>query len=314
MTNTSTNGEDAPVWFSDGSVIVRKGGTSFKVHRSLIESLSHNFFDSDGIVKMSAEDSKDISVYAVTSNNIDVKHLKSIFTHLYHRIHLSADAPFDHVLRLYISTAPDYANMPSVHELAAKYLNEILNINPLNVDFTDIKEIQAALNCSRAFEHPELQTSLEKALYYAYMISDNVIYPGQDLPPPTPVDGPLLYRLSLTDAHITTHLMTSITDFFSPTIFQPACGSHMACTDIFAKHWVALAADPVLEDGGLCDTFRTLNRLSTIAWVDEKVLSVCDECLKNVREEWEEEAIVIWGKIGEWIEEAKSSSKELPSS
>jgi len=201
----------------------------------------------------------------------------------------------------------------------------------MKVDFTNLKAIQAALECAISSGTTDLQKSLEKALYYAYMLSDTIIYPDQYVNA-SPADIHQ-YRLSPTEAHITKHLMTSITTFFSPTIFQPANGSHMACTDIFAKHWVTLAVEPALEDGGLCDTFGTLNRLSSLAWVDEvgaegdgdsnvggevtgekKVVSVCDECLKNVRAEWEEEAMNIWAKIGEWIEEAKQLSKEFPSS
>ncbi len=46
----------------------------------------------------------------------------------------------------------------------------------------------------------------------------------------------------------------------------------------------------------------------------KKAVSVCDECLKSIREEWEEEAMNIWAQIGEWIGEAKQSSEEVPSS
>lgn len=159
------------------------------------------------------------------------------------------------------------------------------------------------------------------------MISDIVICPDQPIPNSPPSDTHQ-HRLSPTEAHITKDLMASITTFFSPTIFQPANGSHMSCTNIFAKQWVTFAVEPALDDGGLCNTFSTLNRLSKVAWVDEvdadaneegersgekKALSVCDECLKSVREEWAEGAISVWAKIGEWIEEAKQLSKEVPS-
>lgn len=119
-------------------------------------------------------------------------------------------------------------------------------------------------------------------------------------------------RLTGSTTEICTNLMTRISDYLSPLIFQSVGAGHMTCTDGFAEQWMAKVVQPTMENNGLCDAFGTLRKLRVVEWKapgedGEEITVVCDECVSGQRDEWKAEAKNIWILLGEWINESEAS-------
>lgn len=74
----------------------------------------------------------------------------------------------------------------------------------------------------------------------------------------------------------------------------------MACTDALAEHWMTSVISPALSDPtrGVNAPIEALQNVSEIDWAG---LGLCQECVRNKREEWKEEMDTIWEKMDEWL-------------
>lgn len=93
-------------------------------------------------------------------------------------------------------------------------------------------------------------------------------------------------------------LLDDLVGHFTPILFTVATAGHMACTDVFAEQWMPLVIQPALENSGLC---RPLETLQTVIDLDWKAHGMCDECVKEKREEWCDEQRAIWRKLDGWL-------------
>ena len=71
----------------------------------------------------------------------------------------------------------------------------------------------------------------------------------------------------------------------------------MACTDALAEHWMTSVIGPALADptGGVSAPIEALQKICEIDW---KELGLCEECVRDKREEWKGEVVYpIWEKM-----------------
>lgn len=94
-------------------------------------------------------------------------------------------------------------------------------------------------------------------------------------------------------------VMQQLVDYFTPVFFTIPTGSHMECTETFARNWMSLAIEPAIQNGGIYKPFETLRKIQEVDW---KALGLCDECCEEKHDEWEQEADNIWLKIQKWID------------
>ncbi|KAK7466119.1 hypothetical protein VKT23_004844 [Stygiomarasmius scandens] len=93
-------------------------------------------------------------------------------------------------------------------------------------------------------------------------------------------------------------LMENLATYFTPVIFTPPPTSHMACTDVIADRWMQFVITPVLADSGLCHPIESLEMLKSVDWVKE---GICEDCVKDKRDEWTEEQNTVWNKMDDWL-------------
>lgn len=96
------------------------------------------------------------------------------------------------------------------------------------------------------------------------------------------------------------HLQTQLISHFTPILFTVSTAGHMACTDAFAEHWMTSVIGPALSDptGGVNAPIEALEKLRELDWVG---LGLCEECVRDKREEWKAEMGTIWEKMDEWL-------------
>lgn len=92
--------------------------------------------------------------------------------------------------------------------------------------------------------------------------------------------------------------MTELINHFTPILFTPAATPHMACTDVFADVWMPLVIQPALEDDGVYKPLETLERIRNVDW---RKHGLCEDCVKEKREEWREEQENIWKLMDGWL-------------
>jgi hypothetical protein len=117
--------------------------------------------------------------------------------------------------------------------------------------------------------------------------------PGSHRDPPNPLLHPAIIRAAQ-------HLQSQLISHFTPILFTVSTAGHMACTDAFADHWMTSVISPALSDptGGVNAPIETLEKLCELDWVG---LGICEECVRDKREEWKGEVDTIWEKMDEWL-------------
>lgn len=112
------------------------------------------------------------------------------------------------------------------------------------------------------------------------------------------------------EAAMCERLMIAVAEHFSPTLFQPPAARHMACTDVYAAVWMDCAVQPTFAGEGTANPFATMRRWRAMDWKMEDGAveddgdartQPCEECLKALREEWEEEALNMWNMMDQWM-------------
>ncbi|KAF9048360.1 hypothetical protein BDZ89DRAFT_760359 [Hymenopellis radicata] len=97
-----------------------------------------------------------------------------------------------------------------------------------------------------------------------------------------------------------TNLLDSLISHFTALLFTPPATSHMGCTDVFAESWMTVVISPSLESHGV---YRPLESLDMMKKIDWGSMGVCQSCVADKHEEWNEEADVVWKLLGEWLQE-----------
>lgn len=160
---------------------------------------------------------------------------------------------------------------------------------------------------------------LKRALFYSYTTAPDIAFYEENtstaIHESTSLSGeshPETMHLSPSDSNVCFRLMTHISESFSPTLFQPPPALHMECTDVYADLWMENAVQPAFSDAGISKPFETLARLRKLNWKRDASdhsngrSEPCDECLDHRRKDWLEEAIAIWNRMDEWIDQGNS--------
>jgi hypothetical protein len=79
----------------------------------------------------------------------------------------------------------------------------------------------------------------------------------------------------------------------------------MACTDVLAERWMDDVIGPALVDGGVGHPLETITRIQHLAAGAWKARGVCDDCVKWLQSEWQNEKSSVWKKLDRWIDEAE---------
>ncbi|KAI5121384.1 hypothetical protein M0805_001197 [Coniferiporia weirii] len=318
-------------WLEDGSVLLIADGVIYKTYYSLLARLSPNFFDKychTPILKEIHEANVDLSVTKALADGIPCfvvnpglqvskDDFDSLMSHIHHVVQartLADDTSFAYILRLFVVTAPSKFDFESIHRAVTRRLKVILFENPLEVDYNDWKLLKKSFYAADKDLNPEVKVALGKALYYSYTIHPEITFEEvspesneatqeiiTDLQPDTTSS-----HISGAEAVICERLMTKIAEYFSSILFQPPAALHMECTDVYASLWMERAVQPAISENGTANPFATLRRLRSLDWRRETSVNgglpePCEECLKQKRDEWEEEALTIWKLMDAWL-------------
>jgi hypothetical protein len=96
------------------------------------------------------------------------------------------------------------------------------------------------------------------------------------------------------------HFQSQLISHFTPVLFTVSTAGHMTCTDALAEHWMTSVIGPALSDpaGGVSAPIEALEKICEIDWIK---LGLCEECVRNKREEWKGEVDTIWEKMDGWL-------------
>ncbi|KAI6043353.1 hypothetical protein EDC04DRAFT_2866353 [Pisolithus marmoratus] len=309
-------------WFDDGSVVVtirtlsngdsEEGTVLFKLHSSLLARHSTYF---SRVLDGPATDSRRLDNHAgpcistVTIPpvlGVRVEDFVSLLEHLYHDTPLSSKAPFTHVASILRVSSPSQLDFSRLHELVRGYLEAMFPSGPL--PFTHPNHLEEALALTTAYKIE----SIRKGIYYSLVTTtdfeadevggkevanrDNNLAVGQD---GIIEDSKTRHTvLSPADVERCGKLMAGIVDHFTPILFTPPTTPHMACTDVFADKWMSLVIQSAISDGGVYKPLETLECIKQLDWAAE---GLCPACVREKREEWTEEQVVVWQKMDRWL-------------
>ncbi|KAF6750569.1 hypothetical protein DFP72DRAFT_910551 [Ephemerocybe angulata] len=183
---------------------------------------------------------------------------------------------------------PSRLDIPKLHSDARQTFESIFPPHMLAIK-RDSSTLYHALLVAEEFTF----RNVRKALLYAIITSNNI-----DTAAGTPSDP----AWSAHHVKIFAHLLAKFVDKFAPVLYTVANAGHMACTDAFADAWMPLVIEPSYQDDGVTDPLRSLQRIKGIDWGKH---GICDECVKDKTDEWNEEMENIWAVLDEWIEEAE---------
>lgn len=132
-------------------------------------------------------------------------------------------------------------------------------------------------------------TPVQRALYYHVATSLHLNEDGD-------IDQEAT-NLTLELAQRCKDILNQLIDHFTPILFTVATANHMACTDVFAEAWMPLVIGPALENNGLCSPIETLQTIMDLDW---KSHGLCEDCVKDKRDEWRGEQEDVWEKLEGW--------------
>ncbi|KAI6097985.1 hypothetical protein EDD17DRAFT_1478111 [Pisolithus thermaeus] len=311
-------------WFDDGSVIVTvqtfsshdsaEGAVLFKLHSSLLARHSTYFSrvldGTDGGEKQPGNSTGSSCIPTVTvlpTLGVRLDDFVSLLEHLYHDTPLSSKIPFTHVASILRVSSPSQLDFPRLHELAQRYLEAMFPSGPS--PFTHPNHLQEALALTRTYEIG----SIRKGIFYSLVTTTNFepeeVGEGaedvsRDGNPAQGQNGILEDPntrhtvLSPADVERCGKLMAGIVDHFTPILFTPPATPHMACTDVFADKWMSLVIQSAIADGGVYKPLETLEYIKQLDWAAE---GLCAACVREKREEWTEEQVVVWEKMDGWL-------------
>ncbi|CCM05135.1 uncharacterized protein FIBRA_07343 [Fibroporia radiculosa] len=288
-------------WLSDGSLIVRTQGHAFKIHRTLL----HRHSPVLAALSTSQEANCDSMhgcplVYIPDERGVSSADFEALLAHLYHDTPIDSDAPFSHLAAVLRASSKEQLDFPSIHELVRRRLGKLIPSELEALLKASVEQPDEALTLAVEYDID----SIKKSLFYVLATHADLDHDEPDgmLPvPDAPVDStPSQPRFNLSPA-LTRRcqaLLDELVAHFTPILFTVATAHHMACTDIFAETWMPLVIQPALESSGLC---RPLETLQTIIELDWAAHGLCEECVRDKREEWRGEQKAIWDRMDGWL-------------
>ncbi|EIW53294.1 uncharacterized protein TRAVEDRAFT_154698 [Trametes versicolor FP-101664 SS1] len=290
-TNTEQQHEirrHARYWLEDGSLVVRAQDDFYKVHRTLLHrhskvlaalgpSPTDDGHTVDGLVVVHIPDALEV-------RSAD---FEALLEHLYHDAPIDDTAPFTRVASVLRASAKEQLDFPAIHALARTRLEGMFPADPESAPFA-MEHAEEALTLAVKHDIP----SIRKALYYS--IATHSHDHGADDPNAPAPRLPLSPELSARcDA-----LLDNLIAHFTPILFTVATAGHMACTDVFAEKWMPLVIQRALDENGLCRPLETLEEIIAIDWAAE---GLCEECVRDKREEWRGEQKDVWARMDGWL-------------
>ncbi|KAJ3784501.1 hypothetical protein GGU10DRAFT_388255 [Lentinula aff. detonsa] len=310
-------------WFDDGDTILHHeilnnhdySGTLYRIHLSKFASVKSPEFSSssqlvtepgldpsdDGLPKLeSLQTTADgILERDILSNNhgckyivlgreraINVNDLVALLDHVYGENVLSSKSDFNRITSILRITSPNQLDIPALYEEAIGYFidlfpNDAQELSTFKCEFTE----QAMV---LALQHNIRQP--QKALIY-YLATQTHLDSDFSVPLPN----------QTTISTLSHTISSNLISFFTPLLFTPPPTSHMECTDALAGYWMPLVISPAIEDSAMGKPLQTLERMKNVNWTE---YGICEECVRDKREEWTEEQSRVWKLMDEWIFES----------
>jgi len=197
---------------------------------------------------------------------------------------------FDEISSVLTLSSRSRLDLPEIYDVARENLSSFFPHTP--TPYYEFGQLEEALVL--AIEHDV--KPIRKTLYYALITHTNI---GVEDPSEATEIHPIL------SSHpeiikAAQHLQSQLISHFTPILFTVSTAGHMACTDAFAEHWMTSVIGPALSDptGGVNAPIEALEKLRELDWAE---LGLCEECIRNKREEWKGEMDIIWEKADEWL-------------
>jgi len=198
---------------------------------------------------------------------------------------------FEHISSVLTLSSPSRLDLPEIYRVAKDNLNSFFPHRP--TPYYEFSQPEEALVL--AIEHDV--KPIQKTLYYALITHSDI---GIKVSSETQQIHPILssYPEVLKASQ---HLQSQFISHTTPILFTVSTASHMECTDALAEHWMASVISPALSDptGGVSAPIEALQKMCEIDWTE---LGLCEECVRNKREEWKGEIDTMWEKMDEWLD------------
>ncbi|KAK7686696.1 hypothetical protein QCA50_010296 [Cerrena zonata] len=277
-------------WSDDGTLLVHVQQSVYKLKPDCLDQLSSRFAS----FPRTPDSQHGLpSVIIPTELEITSDDFETLLDYVYHGIPLDSQTSFAQAVTVLKTSSTTKLDFPSINALARQRL---LDIFPKQLDdlvqYPDAPD--EALSLAVQYDlHP-----IQKALYYR--VATHLHLEDDDAPDEndTPPSETTIARLSPDLLKKCKDLLDDLIGHFTPILFTVATAGHMVCTDVFAEAWMPLVIQPALENNGLCKPIETLQTIIDLDW---KVQGLCEECVKDKREEWKGEQQVVWNKMDGWL-------------
>ncbi|CDO70332.1 hypothetical protein BN946_scf184843.g21 [Trametes cinnabarina] len=283
----------ARYWLDDGSLVVRAQNDIYKVHRTLLDRHSKVLATLGPSTEGPDESKKTVDGLVVMHipDELEVRSedFEALLEHIYHDAPVNNSASFPKVASVLRASSKEQLDFPAIHTLARARLEEMFPSGP-QASFSS-EHAEEALTLAVNHDIP----SIRKALYYSIAThSHDHDADAASADASAPRRPPLSPELSARcDA-----LLEKLISHFTPILFTVATANHMSCTDVLAEKWMPLVIQPALDDNGLCRPLETLERIIAIDWAAE---GLCEDCVRDKREEWRGEQRDVWERMDEWL-------------
>ncbi|KDQ33143.1 hypothetical protein PLEOSDRAFT_1099122 [Pleurotus ostreatus PC15] len=300
-------------WFEDGNLILHVQNCAFKIHKDIFSrhsrlSLSH---DPESTPKaLNSADNGQEAQYlryvvpperGVTADDVAV-----LLDYIYSNPPLSPETPLSRLVSLIRVSSTGQLDLPTVHTASINQFVQSFPDNPTPAQYHE--DLIQALLLALEFQI----VAVQKRLFYSFVVASNLDLESfesivqEDKPggvsvvdvPSTSTSNPTLSPLPASQIKRCNDLMTKMVEHFTPLLFSPATTPHMACTDVFADTWMNLVIQPAIEDDGVCKPLETLERIKGVDWAAH---GLCAECVREKRAEWNDEQVLIWNLMDEWL-------------
>ncbi|KAH6887311.1 hypothetical protein BKA70DRAFT_1332823 [Coprinopsis sp. MPI-PUGE-AT-0042] len=242
-------------WFEDATLTVRIEDIQFRVHQSLIARHSPLF----GSVNASLDLNRPTDVLVVSTDvlfttsdpsghrliakeTVAASDFEVLLAHLYHDEPLTTTSSLQRVASILRVSGSNQLHFPSIHGLARGVLEGIIPSDPLLLK-SDSPSPFEALSLATQFD----VWPVRKCLLY-WLVTTHHFDDGTSSESPQPMseteatssESPSASSVrsqslvSESDRALCERLLGNIIEHFTPILYTPATGSHMACTDHFA--------------------------------------------------------------------------------
>ncbi|KAF4576431.1 hypothetical protein EYR36_000974 [Pleurotus pulmonarius] len=301
-------------WFEDGSLILHVQSRAFKIHKDIFSrhsriSLSHDPESMDPFNASSGANnganSQCLHYVVPAERGVTADDVAVLLDYIYSNPPLSSETPLSRLVSLIRVSSTGQLDLPTVHTASIKQFVQLFPDVPAPAQYQE--DLIQALLLALEFQI----VAVQKRLFYSFVVASNLDLqssesivqenkPGGVSVADVPSTSTSNSTLSLPASQIKRchDLMTKMVEHFTPLLFSPATTPHMACTDVFADTWMNLVIQPAIEDDGVCKPLETLERIKGVDWAAH---GLCAECVREKRAEWNDEQVLIWNLMDEWL-------------